>query len=95
MSSLRATGASAARLMRSAVQARHAVVPATVRYESSTATTPATVSSQEAQQKKKELAPAPTLPRNAPDYNAPIDMATRSVSGFHHHHTSIYLSSQR
>jgi NADH dehydrogenase (ubiquinone) Fe-S protein 4 len=69
MSSLRTT-ASAARLLRTASHARTAaVLPATRRYESSKV--PA-----KTEQEKKETSPLATLPRNAPDYNVPIDMAT-------------------
>ncbi|KAL2266883.1 hypothetical protein VTJ83DRAFT_4160 [Remersonia thermophila] len=83
MSSLRTTGASAARLMRTAAQARHAAaaaVPATRRYES-TAKTPATSTYiAKGEEAKKELSPLATLPRNAPDYNSPIDMATSTFT---------------
>lgn len=68
MSSLRTT-ASAARLLRSASQVR-AVLPASRRFESSTSV-PA-----KKDEEKKERSPMATLPRNAPDYNVPIDMAT-------------------
>ncbi len=67
MSSLR-TAASATRLLRTASHARTAVFPATRRYESSEV--PARTG-----QEKKETAAA-GLPRNVPDYSAPIDMAT-------------------
>lgn len=73
MSSLRTT-ASAARLLRTASHARTAVVPATRRYESSTTTTSVPAKTE---QEKKEASPMATLPRNAPDYNVPIDMATK------------------
>ena len=69
MASLRTT-ASAARLLRSASHARTAVLPATRRYESSTSVPAKT------EQQKKETSPMATLPRNAPDYSVPIDMAT-------------------
>lgn len=68
MSSLRTT-ASAARLVRTASHARTAVLPATRRYESSKV--PA-----KTEQEKKETSPMATLPRNSPDYNVPIDIAT-------------------
>lgn len=66
MSSLRTTS-SAVRLLRSASQAR-AALPASRRFESSV---PA-----KTEEEKKELSPMATLPRNSPDYNVPIDMAT-------------------
>ena len=67
MSSLRTT-ASATRLLRTASHARTAVLPATRRYESSKVPV-------RTGQEKKETAAA-GLPRNVPDYSAPIDMAT-------------------
>ncbi len=67
MSSLRTT-ASATRLLRTASHTRTAVLPAARRYESSKV--PARTG-----QEKKETAAA-GLPRNVPDYRAPIDMAT-------------------
>ncbi|KAH6619131.1 ETC complex I subunit conserved region-domain-containing protein [Chaetomium sp. MPI-SDFR-AT-0129] len=73
MASLRTT-ASAARLMRSASHARTTILPATRRYESSTAVPAKT------EQQKKEESPLATLPRNAPDYNVPIDMATSTFT---------------
>lgn len=57
--------------MRSASHARTTILPATRRYESSTPVPAKT------EQEKKEGSPLATLPRNAPDYNVPIDMATR------------------
>jgi NADH dehydrogenase (ubiquinone) Fe-S protein 4 len=71
MSSLRTT-ASAARLLRSASQARAAVLPASRRYvtEGSTAVSP------KKEEGKDETSPMATLPRNSPDYNVPVDMAT-------------------
>ncbi|EAQ87172.1 hypothetical protein CHGG_03791 [Chaetomium globosum CBS 148.51] len=73
MASLRTT-ASAARLLCSASHARTAVLPAARRYESST-TVPA-----KTEQEKKETSPMATLPRNSPDYNVPIDMATSTYT---------------
>ena len=70
MSSLRTT-ASAARLLRTASHARTTLLPAARRYESSSAPVPA-----KTEQQKKETSPMATLPRNAPDYSVPIDMAT-------------------
>jgi hypothetical protein len=81
MSSLRTT-ASAARLLRSATHARTALLPATRRYESSSATDSSTsvpAKTDKTEQQKKEMSPMATLPRNAPDYNVPIDMATSYV----------------
>ncbi|KAG7286944.1 NADH:ubiquinone oxidoreductase 21kD subunit [Staphylotrichum longicolle] len=72
MSSLRTT-ASAARLLRTASHARTAVLPATRRYESSKV--PA-----KTEQEKKETSPMATLPRNSPDYNVPIDIATSTFT---------------
>lgn len=57
-------------MLRSASQAR-AVVLASRRYESSVRP-----KKDEELEKKKELSPMATLPRNAPDYNVPIDIAT-------------------
>ncbi|KAL2177566.1 ETC complex I subunit conserved region-domain-containing protein [Thermothelomyces heterothallicus CBS 202.75] len=79
MSSLRTT-ASAARLLRTASRARTAAVPAARRYESSTATAAATSVPAKTEQEKKETSPMATLPRNAPDYNVPIDMATNTFT---------------
>ncbi|KAL2137219.1 hypothetical protein VTI74DRAFT_6430 [Chaetomium olivicolor] len=78
MSSLR-TPASAARLLRSsACYARSSttLLPAARRFESSSASVPATKQEQD----KKETSPMATLPRNAPDYNVPIDMATSTFT---------------
>jgi len=71
MSSLRTTGASAARLLRTAAHARTTLVPATRRFEGTTSVPV------DKNQSKKDLSPMATLPRNSPDYNAPIDMATK------------------
>lgn len=68
MSSLR-TAASAARLLRNASSTR-AVLPAARRFES----TDVPVRTEGVD--KKETSPMATLPRNAPDYNVPIDTAT-------------------
>ncbi|KAK4097018.1 hypothetical protein N658DRAFT_500953 [Parathielavia hyrcaniae] len=78
MSSLRPT-ASAARLLRSASHARAtSILPAARRYESSSAKT--TEVSAKGDEAKKELSPMATLPRNAPDYNVPIDIATSTFT---------------
>ncbi|KAK4040586.1 ETC complex I subunit conserved region-domain-containing protein [Parachaetomium inaequale] len=77
MSSLRTT-ASAARLLRTASHARTAVLPAARRYESSSSSSTAVPAKTE--QEKKETSPMATLPRNAPDYNVPIDMATSTFT---------------
>jgi len=71
MSSLRTT-ASATRLLRTASHARTAVLPATRRYESSK------VPARTVQEKKETAAAG--LPRNVPDYSAPIDMATSTFT---------------
>jgi NADH dehydrogenase (ubiquinone) Fe-S protein 4 len=70
MSSLRTT-VSAARMLRSASQARAAVLPAR-RYvtQGSTAVSP------KKEEGKDETSPMATLPRNSPDYSVPVDMAT-------------------
>jgi NADH dehydrogenase (ubiquinone) Fe-S protein 4 len=76
MSSLRTT-ASAARLLRTATHARTAVLPAARRYESSSSLSKDPIAVPvKTEQVKKETSPMATLPRNAPDYNVPIDMAT-------------------
>ncbi|KAL2148593.1 hypothetical protein VTH82DRAFT_2147 [Thermothelomyces myriococcoides] len=76
MSSLRTT-ASAARLLRTASQARNFAIPAARRYESSTAASNVPAKTEE---EKKETSPMATLPRNAPDYKVPIDMATNTFT---------------
>jgi NADH dehydrogenase (ubiquinone) Fe-S protein 4 len=78
MSSLRTT-ASAARLLRSATHARTALLPATRRCKSSSATDSSTSVPTKTEQQKREMSPMATLPRNSPDYNVPIDMATSYV----------------
>jgi hypothetical protein len=78
MSSLRTT-ASAARLLRSATHARTAVLPATRRCKSSSSTDSSTSVPTKTEQQKREMSPMATLPRNSPDYNVPIDLATSYV----------------
>jgi NADH dehydrogenase (ubiquinone) Fe-S protein 4 len=68
MSSSLRTTASAARLLRSSSLPR-AVVPAARRFDSTKVPVKAAAES-------KENSPLATLPRNAPDYNVPIDTAT-------------------
>ncbi|KAK4108443.1 hypothetical protein N656DRAFT_739875 [Canariomyces notabilis] len=75
MSSLR-TSSAAARLLRSASQAR-AVLPASRRFQSAVHV-PA--KSEEEDKEKKEHSPMATLPRNSPDYSVPIDIATSTFT---------------
>lgn len=86
MSSLRTT-ASATRLLRTATQARAAVLPASRRYESATR-----VPAKKSDEEDKERSPLATLPRNAPDYNVPIDMATSYESRLSVHPQSKQLN---
>ncbi|KAK4125423.1 hypothetical protein N657DRAFT_642142 [Parathielavia appendiculata] len=73
--------ASAARLLRSASHARAtSILPAARRYVYDSSSAKTTEVSAKGEQAKKELSPMATLPRNAPDYNVPVDMATSTFT---------------
>ncbi|KAK3996191.1 ETC complex I subunit conserved region-domain-containing protein [Cladorrhinum sp. PSN332] len=79
MASLRATSASAARMLRTATRSSPAVVvPASRRFESNTShsSTVPVIS----RYKQNETSALADLPHNAPDYDVPIDQATSTFT---------------